>query len=300
MMGEESGPRSSKEKKTLFPGAKIGLKSLRNDKLKPASKYYDYETTLSFGIATTIFLLIPYIHFDIIYSLWSEYTRPVNKTTCTCNCWDSTFKSNYEAGTPRYKHVYFNITSNSLKMWAVTILAILLFYETIRKTCHLMSERRLRRSMLVLFVASIYPHYYSWWSFFNFWNDEYQHQWSHQLLFSITECVSTYFVVHLLDLKESTTPWKLMVVLSVATAHCLTSLRDQFGYNVIRGEGELHQVLRDVGFMLPDLLCVYVALREMKVYARRNYVPVSYLVSNATFGCSFGFVLLMFISSTFL
>ena len=55
---------------------------------------------------------------------------------------------------------------------------------------------------------------------------------------------------------------------------------DQFVSNVLLYEGFLHQILRDVGFMLPDLLNIYLPLQELQVYAKRKKVPASYLISN--------------------
>ena len=38
----------------------------------------------------------------------------------------------YEGKAPAgYKHVYFNITSNTLKIWALTVVAAIAFYECV-------------------------------------------------------------------------------------------------------------------------------------------------------------------------
>jgi hypothetical protein len=35
--------------------------------------------------------------------------------------------------------------------------------------------------MAALFFGSIYPHYYAWWAYFNYYNDDYYNQWWHQV-----------------------------------------------------------------------------------------------------------------------
>ncbi|RXG63742.1 hypothetical protein Avbf_05775 [Armadillidium vulgare] len=57
----------------------------------------------------------------------------------------------------------------------------------------------IRPTMFVLLCSSIFPHYYSYWSFFNYWNDEFYKQFYHQLYFTITELISTAAVLYLLD-----------------------------------------------------------------------------------------------------
>ena len=65
---------------------------------------------------------------------------------------------------------------------------------------------------------------------------------------------------------------------------------DQFVTNVIKQEGELHQVLRDIFFMLPDLLHIVIALYQLFQLAKIKKRPVTHLISNEQF---FGSVLLV-------
>lgn len=43
----------------------------------------------------------------------------------------------YERGPSGYKHIYFNITSNTFKIWMVTVLSILLVYESVKRILRL-------------------------------------------------------------------------------------------------------------------------------------------------------------------
>lgn len=80
------------------------------------------------------------------------------------------------------------------------------------------------------------------WSYFNYWNDDYYSQWYHQLFFTSTEIASTVLVIHLADSRNTVTPMKALFVVSIAIVHVFAGGWDQFFMNVIRGEGDSHQV----------------------------------------------------------
>lgn len=149
----------------------------------------------------------------------------------------------YESGVASFKHMYFNATSNTLKIWIAIVVGIIIFYETVKYLARLALNRRLRVSMLILFSTAVFSHYYSWWVYINYWNDEFYTQWYHQMFFSITELVSTVLVVHLADQKNPITYRKALAIVAIAILHILAGSWDQFVTNVIRGEGYAHQVL---------------------------------------------------------
>ena len=73
---------------------------------------------------------------------------------------------------------------------------------------------------------------------------------------------------------------------SVATLHILASGWDQFVENVIKQEGELHQVMRDIGFMLPDILHIILPWGELKQMAKERRgirFPPSHLIATKDF-----------------
>ncbi|XP_050718284.1 uncharacterized protein LOC126999566 isoform X2 [Eriocheir sinensis] len=236
-------------------------------------------------------ILLPFFHFGIISHLWDEFNYKVDTRGCSCSCWDTVFKGIYERGPAGYKHVYFNVTANSLKIWMVTILAVLLLYEGIKRLTRLYLCREVRISMAVLFVSSIYPHYYSWWSYFNYWNDDFYSQWNHQLFFSITELVSTAYVAYLMDKNVGVTASRALVIMDIAILHIATSGFDQFVSNVVQGNGRLHQVLRDIFFMVPDLLHLTLPFLELRKVARSRNLPTAHMISNKEFFSSVAFVL---------
>jgi len=88
----------------------------------------------------------------------------------------------YEDEAVGYKNVYFNVNANTLIMWSSTVLGMILLYEAVRYQLRLCMERRLRLSASLLLSASIYPHYYTWWLYFNAFNDEFYQQFYHQVM----------------------------------------------------------------------------------------------------------------------
>ncbi|CAL4072818.1 unnamed protein product, partial [Meganyctiphanes norvegica] len=244
-----------------------------------------HQKYILFGIATGIIIpiLLPFVHIGIISHLWDEFAYKVDARGCSNPCWDTVFKGPYERGPSGYKHVYFNATSNTFKIWAVTILFVILAYEACKRTVRLYMSGEMRPMMLVLLGFSIYPHYYSWWSYFNYWNDDFYRQWNHQLFFSITEMASTMAVVYLLDKNVSVTSARVLIIVDIAILHVASSGFDQFVDNVINGNGALHQVLRDIFFMIPDLLHISLPLLELRKVAKSRGLPITHIITTHEF-----------------
>ena len=59
---------------------------------------------------------------------------------------------------------------------------------------------------------TIYPHYYSWWMFINYYNDEYFAQYWHQVFFFVTELCSTGFVLSSVNRELPFTQRKLLMI----------------------------------------------------------------------------------------
>ncbi|XP_046419043.1 uncharacterized protein [Neodiprion pinetum] len=205
-------------------------------------------------------LTIPPAHIAALYYFWPEFSRDVDKRYCSCSCWDTVFKGSYESGVASYKHMYFNATANTIKIWFMIVVGIIIFYESVKDLAWLAMQCRLRFRMLILFGTAVFSHYYSWWVYINYWNDEFYSQWYHQLFFTATELLSTILVVHLADAKNPITHRKAFGIAAIAIMHILAGSWDQFITNVVRGEGYSHQVIRDLGFMIPDILHVAIPL----------------------------------------
>ena len=81
----------------------------------------------------------------------------------------------------------------------------------------------------------------------------------------------------------------------MATLHILASGWDQFVENVLKQEGELHQVMRDMGFMIPDVLHLILPWQELQIVGRRRGVPPSHLISSQDFALCSGTVLILWL-----
>lgn len=125
-------------------------------------------------------------HIYVLWRFWQSYSRYVDKRYCSCSCWDTVYKGPYESGVASYKHMYFNATKNSVKMWILVVAGVVALYETNKYLLKLMLRRRLRYDMAILFGSSIFSHYYAWWACLNYYNDDYYSQWNHQFFFTVS------------------------------------------------------------------------------------------------------------------
>ena len=200
----------------------------------------------------------------------------------TYTCLDSSL-GNYEAGISGYKHMYFNATQQSAIIWLLTVVYVIALYESMKYLLQLFCRRELRYTMFVLFSSVVYSHYYTYWVYVNYFNDDFYSQFYHQLFFSCTELFSTITVLKLADVNVELTSGRLLIILDIAVLHVLTSGWDQFVTNVIKQEGGLHQVLRDLLFMIPDILHIAIAVYQLFQLAKSKKRPPTHLISNQQF-----------------
>lgn len=124
-------------------------------------------------------------HIYVLWRFWQSYSRYVDKRYCSCSCWDTVYKGPYESGVASYKHMYFNATKNSIKMWILVVSGVVALYECTKYLITLLAKRKLRFDMALLFISSIFSHYYAWWAYLNYYNDDYYSQWNHQFFFTV-------------------------------------------------------------------------------------------------------------------
>ena len=161
-----------------------------------------------------------------------------------------------------------------LRIWLLAVVGIIMAYEAVRYLVPLIWHRRYRLPMIALVAASIYPHYYGWWNFFNYLNEEFYIQWYHQLFFSVTELLSTAVCLHLSNSENNLKPWKLLIILGINTMHIIVGSLDQFVTNVLHHQGQQFEAARDIGLMVPDILHVLVAYFEMRLLADKQSTSI--------------------------
>ncbi|KAI8501793.1 PREDICTED: uncharacterized protein LOC109477293 [Branchiostoma belcheri] len=231
------------------------------------------------GFASSAFFLVfvNYLHFGVVLKTWSPQKPPVDRESCTCPCWDTIFKGTYQMGISGYKHMYFNITPQALKMWTLTVVTILMVHECICYIIRIFLNSKIRTSMLLLLVSVVHSHYYSWWVLWGYYNDDFYAQWPHQMFFTLTELMSTVLVLWQLDEATPLSPRLTLVIADIALLHILAGGIDQFVLNVIFGLGERHQVLRDLAFMSSDIIYLIVACIELARLSCGNGMTLSLL-----------------------
>ena len=70
-----------------------------------------------------------------------------------------------------------------------------------------------RPRMVMLFIAAIYPHYYAWWAYVNYYNDDFYKQFWHQLFFTVTELLSTFTVFSLISKEHLVSARKILIIM---------------------------------------------------------------------------------------
>lgn len=139
------------------------------------------------GFVAALFpTILPIAHICVLWYFWQSYARFVDKRFCSCSCWDTVFKATYESGIASYKNFYFNATTNTLKIWLLIVIGIISLYECIKYLTKLIISKQLRYSMAFLFCLSIFSHYYAWWAYLNYLNDDFYSQWYHQTFFTVS------------------------------------------------------------------------------------------------------------------
>ena len=184
------------------------------------------------------------------------------------------YSGEHDSPSSRYKHVYLNATSNSFRIWILAVLGILTTYETIKYVIPLIIRNRLRNSMFALLLSAVYPHYYGWWVFFNYINEDFYSQWNHQLFFTVTETLSTLMVVHLCNIYNRVQSWKLLFIININVMHLIVGGFDLFLMQLIYRGSFMFENVRNLGLLLPDLFHVLVCFFEIQDMAARKRVPV--------------------------
>lgn len=104
------------------------------------------------------------------------------------------FLGPYESGpSTTYKHFYFNATVNTAKIWILTVICIVVNYECVKYLTRLTLSKSIRYSMLFLFCIVAFTHYYAWWMYVMYYNDEFYSQWTHQTFFTVNSFKTNFY-----------------------------------------------------------------------------------------------------------
>ncbi|XP_067950857.1 uncharacterized protein [Watersipora subatra] len=186
--------------------------------------------------------LIPYLHIGVFgYYVWPA-KPPVDPKTCECSCFDTIFRGHYEhPPCTDYKHWYFNATLNAYKIWCLVVVGLIVAYECFKHILSCFMDKDIRYTMTILFLSTIYPHYYSWWNYFNYYNEQFYEQWYHQLYFTISEIISSGIIIHLIRASNKLENFHILPVFAINLSHVIIGSLDQFVINLIYGFGSRPQ-----------------------------------------------------------
>ena len=147
------------------------------------------------------------------------------------------------------------------------------FYELLRYLVQLHQRKKLCYKAFILLLFSICPDYYSWWIYFNAFNDSFYSQLLHQFIFSSTELLSTIAIVLLCNKDVKNCKNKYLIIYFVSIFHILCSSVDQFLENVIFGKGKSHQQSRDIMLMFGDVINLASSLIMLRLSVNSNDSP---------------------------
>lgn len=189
----------------------------------------------------------------------------------SCPCWDGKFRGTYSIAGPR--SVMFNVQGESLGIFTLTVFFVALTMMGFRKFCDMLLSARLRWGAVWPILANAHGVYYHWWVSFNYLNESWYQYWYSQWIFGATECAVMYVLFLRLDVRFKLEQSHVTTVLAIAMFHIVQGLMTQALINVLYWRG-IDIILRDLFFVLGDIVCVAVVVQEMRISARRCHQSV--------------------------
>lgn len=191
----------------------------------------------------------------MVFQLWAPNKPAVNRRNCSCSCFDTVLRGGYEYPPSGYKHVYWNATPNGFRMWLVMVSNIILIYKVVEHVFKVLVKAScVRRSFFMLLFVNIYPHYYSFWSYLNYYNEEVYDYFYHHFYFYVTEWLATFTVISLLDQRVPLSVAKLLFIVDVSVIHLFVSSADQLIAHVLYHQARGFINARDVSLAVCDLV----------------------------------------------
>ena len=133
-------------------------------------------------LSLLILMAVLAITFRVILKQWSPgRIELVDPRECKCDCWDGLYRGqrlprnflSFRGSLSDYKFVYFNLEKQTLTIFLFAALYLHLFMIAITGFLNTLwyARKQLRVEMLLLFSASYYSNFYSFWAIFNYLND---------------------------------------------------------------------------------------------------------------------------------
>lgn len=167
---------------------------------------------------------------------------PVNRTACTCDCWDGFFRGMHSR--EGYKTFYINY-----EIQTIILIGIFLFYVELLRN-FLVKILCYQRWNFLLLLPAIYPNFYGTWNIINYLNDhDYHRMLPSQVFFAVTELMANYIFYRCLLISNANLaiqPWCLYLIGTICSVHTLLAVK----------ELNIQLILRNMGILIPDLLAL--------------------------------------------
>ena len=165
---------------------------------------------------------------------------PVNRTSCTCNCWDGFYRGIHARG--GYKIFYINY-----EFQTIILIGIFLFYAELLRN-FLVQLIANKQFITLLLIPAIYSNFYGTWNLINYLNDhDYHRMLPSQLFFSITELLANYIFYRYLLMNKtdlSISPWCIYLVSIICSIHILLAVK----------ELNIELMRRNIFLLIPDFI----------------------------------------------
>lgn len=225
---------------------------------------------IRFFVVNFIVLFVLYTIITINIAFQTVYNKEINKSECTCDCWDGKFKGEYLYSTRQYKAVYFNMTWNTtfVLLWSIFHINLLINY--LKYAFDLFFAKSLNYIMFAQSWLLFYGIYYNWWCTFNYINDDFWSMIFTQMFFNFTELINAYYIYIKINKKQKTllNIDQILLTLSTALIHILIPLLSQGIFNISQLKGRYQ---RDLIFLLTDFLILIYTVKDYLELNDINY-----------------------------
>lgn len=188
------------------------------------------------------------------YNLQNLY-QPVNRSSCTCDCWDGFYRGPYGRG--GYKTFYFNYDKQM-----ILIFGLVYFYSELLRQ-YLLKFIEKRSILFLITIPSAYANFYGIWSIINYLNDQdYDRMLKSQTFFSVTELLCAFLLLQLVASSDfySTRPSILFFLALISSVHIVLALN----------ELNLAFFQRNFFLILPDFIQLILVSLVLKNNPRRR------------------------------
>jgi hypothetical protein len=177
----------------------------------------------------SICILLIFAGFWTIFSNISlsvaKFKTPVDRSACTCDCFDGIFKS--EHNHLGYKSIYFNIDEYTGFLIFFSLSMILFQAYILKRVIQNVLSRKQNTAIALCLLLSIYPLFYGYWCIWNYFNDRLMGSiLENQIFFFLSEVIISLMNLQSLTNDSIVKPQLIWCSISINLAHIARSSYD--------------------------------------------------------------------------